>query len=206
VRRAVVLAVAAVLLSGCGGDREAGSDDRVEEAASELEDVPLREDEAPDALEPSEEGTGPIASLRGVLPPRSAFPNLPPIPGSIRRAFEGGYQVLYVRAEGGPGPASAASSVIRFGSSDRAGAFLAYLREVQVGAGRGPERVEVSVSDLGEEAFGWHLEEPFGESSTVVWTSGDLVLTVALGGRAGSAAPERAAALARTIDRRLATS
>ena len=103
------ITVLIALFSACGGDEPAAPTERREEAASALEDVPLREDEAPDALEPSDRGTGPIESLREVLPPRSLFPNLPPIPVAFARAFEGGFEVVYVRADGEEGPASAAS-------------------------------------------------------------------------------------------------
>jgi hypothetical protein len=202
----LVLALAVVLVAaGCDGE-EAGRRATAEEVGSELEDVPLREDEAPDGLEPSEQGTGPITSIREVLPPRTSLPNLPPIPAAIREGFEGGYQVVYLRAEGESGPASAASSALRFGGEDPARAFLSYFREVQAGAGRGQEREEISVTGLGDGAFGWHLEEPLAESSTVAWRSGDLVLTVTVSGRIGSADPERAVALARTIARRLGPS
>jgi hypothetical protein len=192
-----------VVLSACGGDERATPTERREEAASALEDVPLREDEAPDGLEPSDRGTGPIESLREVLPPRSLFPNLPPIPVALSRAFEGGFEVVYLRAGGGGGPASAASSAIRFADEGAATGFMSYFREVQVGAGRGPERVEVPVSGLGDEAFGWHQEEPLAESSTVVWRSGSLVLTVTLSGSIGSGTADRALSLARRMDARL---
>jgi hypothetical protein len=193
-----------VLLPGCDRDAPETPVERREEEASELEGVPLREGEVPEGLEPSGEGTGPIGSLREVLPPRSALPNRPPIPGQIVLAFRGGFETVYVRGgEGGGGTASAASSAIRFSTEDRAAAFMAYLREVQVGSARGPARTEVPVSGVGEEAFGWHTQEPLGESSTMVWRTGDLVLTVSVGGSIGSATPERAAALARTVHRRV---
>jgi hypothetical protein len=191
------------LFSACRGDERATPTERREEAASTLEDVPLREDEAPDGLEPSDRGTGPIESLRALLPPRSLFPNLPPIPVVLARAFEGGFQVVYVPAGGEEGPASAASSAIRFADGKAASGFRSYFREVQVGAGRGPERTEFSVTGLGDEGSGWHQQEPLAESSTVVWRSGNLVLTVTLSGPIGSATPERALALARRMDARL---
>jgi hypothetical protein len=191
------------LFSACAGDERATPTERREEAASILEDVPLREDEAPDGLEPSDRGTGPIESLREVLPPRSLFPNLPPIPVALARAFDGGFEVVYVRAGGREGPASAASSAIRFADEGEASGFLSYFREVQVGAGRGPERTEFPVTGLGDEGFGWHQEEPLAESSTVVWRSGSLILTVTLSGPTGAATPERALSLARRMDARL---
>jgi hypothetical protein len=202
-----MLIVAAVVLVGCDRDASETPVERREEEASELEGVPLREGEVPEGLEPSEEGTGPIGSLREVLPPRSALPNRPPIPGQIVLAFRGGFETVYVQGtETGGGAASAASSAIRFSTEERAAAFLAYLRDVEVGSTRGPARTEVPVSGVGEEAFGWHTQEPLGESSTVVWRDGDLVLTVSVGGSIGSATPERAAGLARTVDRRVGRS
>jgi hypothetical protein len=192
-----------VLFSACGGDERATPTERREEAASALEDVPLQDEEAPDGLEPSDRGTGPIESLREVLPPRSLFPNLPPTPVALTRAFEGGFEVVYVRAEGEAGPASAASSAIRFADEGAASQFVSYFQEVQVGAGRGPERAVVSISGLGDEGFGWHQEEPLAESSTVVWRSGRLVLTVTLSGPISSATPERAQSLARRMDGRI---
>jgi hypothetical protein len=183
-------------------DGSASSVERREETASDLADLPLREEEVPEGLVASEEGTGPVASIREVLPPRSALPNETPLPRPISRAFQGGYEVLYLGEDGPSGPASAASSVIRFTGEDPASGFVAYLREVEVGAGRGMERVEFPAA-VGDQAFGWHLEVPFGESSTVVWRRADLVLTVALGGGIGSAEPERALALARRVDLRL---
>jgi hypothetical protein len=202
----LVLALAVVIVAGACDGGEADRRATAEEIGSELEDAPLREDEAPDGLEPSERGTGPITSIREVLPPRTSLPNLPPIPPVIREGFDGGYQVVYLRAEGESGPASAASSALRFGGEDSARAFLAYFREVQVGAGRGQEREEITVAGVGDGAFGWHLEEPLAESSTVAWRSGDLVLTVTVSGRIGSADPERAVTLARTVERRLGPS
>lgn len=199
---AVTTTVLALLLPACAGGDGGTTEERREEAASALEDVPLREDEAPDGLERSDRGTGPIRSLREILPPRSAFPNLPPVPAAVTRGFRGGYQVVYSRSSGEGGPSSAASSAIRFSEEGAASAFVAYLRQVQVGAGRGPERMEVPAAGLGEEGFGWHLEEPLSESSTVVWRSGDLVLTVSLGGPIGSASPELALALARRMEGR----
>jgi hypothetical protein len=171
-----------------------------------LEGIPLQEEEVPEGLEPSEGGTGPIGSLREVLPPRSALPNRPPLPVQLSESFRGGFGTVYARGEEGDGaPASASSSAIRFSDPGTASSFLAYLRQVQVGAGRGPARVDVPVSDLGDEGFGWHLEEPLGESSTIVWRTGDLVLTVSLGGPIETATPERALGLARTVDRRMAS-
>jgi hypothetical protein len=209
-RTAVVVLLPAVLalltLPGCDRDEPASPGERREEAASALEGVPLQQDEVSEGLEPSEEGTGPIESLRDVLPPRSALPNLPPFPVPLGDAFRGGFETIYLRGqEGGGGPASAASSAIRFSEDDAASSFVSYLREVQVGAGRGPERTEVPVSGLGDEAFGWHREEPLGEASTVVWRTGDLVLTVSVGGSIGAATPEDALGLARTVHGRVAS-
>jgi hypothetical protein len=192
-----------VVLSACSDNERATPTERREEAASALEDVPLREDEAPDGLEPSDQGMGPIRSLREVLPPRSLFPNLPPTPVALVRAFEGGFEVVYVRTGGEEAPASAASSAIRFADEGAASGFVSYFREVQVGAGREPERTEFPVAGLGDEGFGWHQEEPLAESSTVVWRSGSLVLTVTLSGPTGSATPDRALSLARRMDARL---
>jgi hypothetical protein len=202
----IVLLPAILAGAGCDADRDASPTERREEAGSELEAVPLQEDEVPQNLERDDRGTGPMSTLRDVLPPRSALPNRPPLPQTLSDAFRGGYQTVYLRADQSTdGPASVASTAIRFAESDAASAFLAYLREVQVGAGRGPERTEVPVSGIGDEAFGWHLEEPFGESSTVVWRSGDLLLTVAVGGSTGTADPARAAGLARAVDRRVSS-
>jgi hypothetical protein len=198
------MATVIALFSACGGDEErATPTERREEAASALEDVPLREDEAPDGLEPSDRGTGPIESIREVLPPRSLFPNLPPTPVALARAFGGGFEVVYLRAGGEEGPTSAASSAIRFADGGAASGFTSYFREVQVGAGREPERTEFPVAGLGDEGFGWHQEEPLAESSTVVWRSASLVLTVTLSGPIGAATPDRALALARRMDARL---
>jgi hypothetical protein len=203
VNRAVTAAVALSLVAGPACDEgTAPTVERREDTASDLADLPLREDEVPEGLAASEEGTGPVASILEVLPPRSALPNETPLPRPISRAFRGGYEVLYLREDGSAAPASAASSVIRFTGENAASGFLAYLREVEVGAGRGPERVEFAAG-VGDEAFGWYLEVPFGQSSTVVWRRDDLVLTLALGGRIGSAEPERALALARRVDVRL---
>jgi hypothetical protein len=193
-------------LAGCDRDEPASPGERREEAASALEGVPLQENEVSRGLEPNEDGTGPIDSLRDVLPPRSTFPNLPPLPVQLSEAFRGGFETVYLRGEEEAGePASAASSAIRFSDEDAASSFVSYLREVQVGAGRGPERTEIPVSGLGDEAFGWHQEEPLGEASTVVWRAGNLVLTVSVGGSIGSASPERALGLARTVHGRVAS-
>ncbi|MGH2678388.1 MAG: hypothetical protein ACRDHB_08520 [Actinomycetota bacterium] len=190
------------LFSACGGDEQATPTERREEAASALEDAPLREDEAPDGLEPSDRGTGPIESVREILPPRQ-FSNLTPIPVALARAFQGGFEVAYDRAGGEEGLASAASSAIRFADEGTASGFMSYFREVHVGAGRDPERAEFPVTWLGDEGFGWHQEEPLAESSTVVWRSGNLVRTVTLSGPIGAATPDRALALARRMEARL---
>jgi hypothetical protein len=200
----VLVLLALSVLPACGEGERTSPGERREEAASALEDVPLQEEEVPEGLEPNDGATGPIGSLREVLPPRSLLPNLPPLPGQLPEAFRGGFETGYRRGEDG-GPASVASSAIRFSGPDPASGFVSYLREVQVGAGRGPARTEVPVASLGEEAFGWYTEEPLGESSTVVWRTGDLVLTVSAGGPIGSASPERAVALARTVQRRVAS-
>jgi hypothetical protein len=206
VARIVAMAALVVLFSACGGGEQSTPTERREEAASAMEDVPLRDEEAPDGLEPSERGTGPIESLREVLPPRSLFPNLPPTPVALTRAFEGGFEVVYVRAGGQEGPASAASSAIRFVDEGTASQFVSYFQEVQVGAGRGPERAVASISGLGDQGFGWHQEEPLAESSTVVWRSGRLVLTVTLSGPIGSSTLDRAQSLARRMDGRISGS
>jgi len=203
-RAATVLGLVLWVLPACGQDEGGSPGELREETASALEDVPLQEEEVPEGLEPNDAATGPIRSLREVLPPRSLLPNLPPLPAQLSEAFRGGFETAYRRGED-RGPASVASSAIRFSGPDPASGFVAYLREVQVGAGRGPERMEVPVSSLGEEAFGWHTAEPLGESSTVVWRTGDLVLTVSAGGSIGSAPPERTVALARTVQRRTAS-
>ena len=191
------------LFSACGGPEQATPTERREEAASALEDAPLREDEAPDGLEPTDGGTGPIESLREILPPRSQLPNLTPIPVALARAFEGGFEVAYDRAGGEEGPASAASTAIRFADGGAASGFMSYFREVQVGAGREPERAEFPVTGVGDEGFSWHQEEPLAESSTVTWRSGSLVLTVTLSGPTGAATPDRTLSLARRMDARL---
>jgi hypothetical protein len=201
-RSAVLLLVVFGLLVGCGDGGAAPRAQR-EEAASELEDVPLREEEVPESLETAEQATGPIASLREMLPPRMLLPNRPPLPGRLSDAFLGGYETVYTRARGG-GPASAASSVVRFQDAGSAESFLAFFQEVQVGAGRDIGREDVPISDLGDRAFGWHLTEPQAESSTLVWRRNDLVLTVTMSGPIGTAGVDRTLALARQVNGRLA--
>jgi hypothetical protein len=197
------MAAVIVLFSACGGDEQATPTERREETASALEDAPLREEEAPNGLEPSDRGTGPIESVSEILPPRSQFSNITPIPVALAREFQGGFEVAYDRAGGEEGLASAASSAIRFADGGAASGFMSYFREVHVGAGREPERAEFPATGLGDEGFGWHQEEPLAESSTVVWRSGHLVLTVTLSGPTGTATPDRALSLARRMDARL---
>lgn len=202
IRSGAFLLIVAGLLSGCG-DGEGTPQAQREETASELEDVPLREDEVPEGLEAEEQATGPVDSLREVLPPRLLLPNRPPLPARLSDAFRGGFETVYGRAGGG-GPASAASSVVRFQDASTAGSFLAFFQEVQVSAGRDIGREDVPISDLGDRAFGWHLTEPQAESSTLVWQRGDLVLTVTMAGPIGTAGVDRTLALARQVDGRLA--
>jgi hypothetical protein len=190
------------LLAGCG-DREGTPQAQREEVASELEDAPLREDEVPEGLETYQQATGPIASLREVLPPRLLLPSRPPLPGRLSDAFRGGYKTVYARARG-RGPASAASTVVRFEDPGTAESFLVFFQEVQVGAGRDIGRQDVPISDLGDRAFGWHLTEPQAESSTVVWQRDALVVTVTMGGPIGTAGVDRTMALARHVNGRLA--
>jgi hypothetical protein len=203
----VALAFALMVAPACDSEETASPTERREQTGSDLEAVPLQEDEVPQGLERSEAGTGPVGTLREFIPPRSALPNRAPLPPALATAFRGGFEIVYLRGEGVTGgPASVASGAIRFSGQEPASTFVEYFREVQVEAGRGPERTEVTVSGLGDEAFGWHLEEPFGESSAVVWRSGGLVLTVSVGGATGTADPGRASGLARIVDRRVSSS
>lgn len=198
-RAALFAAVAAlVLASGCdaGGPRGGGQG---ESGAPALAPVPLRADEAPDGLELDPDGTGPIDSLRQILPPRSRFPDLQPVPERIRDAFREGFE----RAFADPGgKRTATSSAVRFADPLSAAAFLTYLRSLPVG-GNAASAEDVPATGLGEEGYGWHVEVPESESSGFGWRTGDLVLTLSLAGPIGQAGTDAALALAERIDVRL---
>jgi hypothetical protein len=195
VSRAVALALVALTVSCDGPDGGAGPSD---DGGSTLAPVVLRAGEVPGGLEPDPTGTGPIASIRGVLPPRRRFPNLPALPDGLREAFVEGYR----RSFAGPGGA-ASSTVVRMADPAVASALVAYLRLLPVGGQAGtPE--EVPATGLGEEGYGWRLLVPRRESSGYVWRSGDLVAAVTLSGPVGRAAPEASLALAERVDERLA--
>lgn len=196
--RARCLAVALLLPVSCGGPDPAPS----QQEAESLADLTLLPDEAPAPLEPDEEATGPIGSLRQVLPPRSDAPQLPALAKAVRRAFLGGYDAVYAGTEE-EGPASLTSTVLRFSESAHASAFLAYLRDVKSEAVTVGSSELLEAPGLGEEGYGWHGQAPGGETSGCVWRRGELVLTLTLGGPLGRAPAERAFELARGLDARL---
>jgi hypothetical protein len=196
--RARCLAAALVLLVSCGGSDRAPS----EQEAESLADLTLLPDEAPPGLEPDEEATGPIGSLRDVLPPRSDAPQLPPLAKAVRRAFLGGYDAVYAGTEE-EGAASLTSTVLRFSESEHASAFLTYLRDVQSEAVTVGSSELLEAPGLGEEGYRWHGQAPGGETSGCVWRRGELVLTLTLGGPLGRAPADRAFELARGLDARL---
>ncbi len=200
-RRTLALSLMAVL-TACGGSVENGSP---QDVASELADVALRPEEAPEGLELDEEASGARAFLRDVLPPESDSPELPLLAKMVRRAFAGGYDARYV-GTGEDGPTSLASSVLQFSDAVNATAFLDYLRAVQsLTSTRGVGSSElVETPGLGEEGYGWHRVAPGAESSGCSWRRGDLVLTLTLGGPPGHAPAAAAIELGRTVDSRLA--
>jgi hypothetical protein len=179
----------------CGGSDRTPA----EQEAESLAGLTLRPDAVPDALEPDEEATGPIGSLRDVLPPRSDAPQLPPLAKSVRRAFLSGYDAVYAGTEE-DGPTSLTSSVLRFSEATHASAFLTYLRDVQSEAVMVGSSELLEAPGLGEEGYGWHGQAPGGETSGSVWRRGELVFTLTLGGGLGDVPAERALELARDLD------
>lgn len=195
--RALVLALLAA--TSCGGSDEAP----FEQEGDGLAALALRPDEAPSGLELDEEASGPIDSVRGVLPPRPDAPQLPPLPKTVLRAFLGGYDAVYA-GNTDTGPTSASSSVIRFSGSESAAAFLAYLRVIQSQASTVGSSETLDTPGLGEEGYGWHRTAPGGETAGCSWRRGDLVLTLTLGGPLGRVPAQHAIELARRLDARLA--
>jgi hypothetical protein len=125
----------------------------------------------------------------------------------VTEAFRDGYQTVFAapaaEGEGQPeGLTSAGSTAVRFADGSAAGRFLEYLREVQTGAGQTAGREELPAPGLGEAGFGWHHEVPFAESFGYVWRSGDLVLTVAVGGATGATEASEVLDLAERVDAR----
>jgi hypothetical protein len=198
--RALVLSLT-VALAACGGPDEPSG----RGAGSDLADVPLRAAEAPEGLERGDAG-GPIGSLREVLPPQSAVPQLPVLAKEIRQGFLGGYEAVY-RGSPEEGPASAVSSALRFADPETAARFLEYLRELQTGettVGSSRQDIELlEAPNLGDEGYSWHRVAPGGETSGCSWRRGDLVLTLTIAGPVGRAAAAPALELARTVDSRL---
>lgn len=199
--RSTLALALALAISACGGS----DGEEPQEAASELADLALQPEEAPDGLELDEEASGPRAFFRDVLPPESDSPHLPLIPKPVRRALRGGYDARYV-GTGQGGPTSLASSVFRFADAENAAAFLDYLREVQ--SARSTRQVGsielLEAPGLGEEGYCWHRVVPGAETSGCSWRRGDLVLTLTLAGPLGQAAPDSTTELAGTVDGRLA--
>jgi hypothetical protein len=195
VSRALALALVALTVACDGPDGGSGPSD---DGGSALAPVVLRAGEVPEGLEPDPTGTGPIASIRDVLPPRRRFPNLPPLPDGLAEGFVEGYRRSFAGPDG-----AASSTVVRMADPTVASALVAYLRLLPVGGHAGtPE--EVPATGLGEEGYGWRLLVPRRESSGYVWRSGDLVAAVTLSGPVGRAAPEASLSLAEQVDERLA--
>jgi hypothetical protein len=192
---------AAVLLLGPSCDGGGPSRDEAgDEGASALSSAPLRAAEAPRGLELDPAGTGPIESLRQILPPRSRFPNLQPVPDRVREAFRDGFERAFTEPRG---EGAVTSSAVRFADPVSAASFLSYLGGLPVG-GNAAVVEDVPAEGLGEEGYGWHLEVPESESSGFGWRAGDLVLTLSLAGPIGQAGPDAALALAERVDGRLA--
>jgi hypothetical protein len=196
-------AITAVLLllflgAACDGDGGANGDPGAERGSA-LAAAPLRTGEAPEGLEIDPRATGPIASLRQILPPRKRFPNVPPLPDRLREAFRDGFERGFAASGGG---SSVTSSAVRFADPGSAAAFLAYLHLLPVG-GNAAEAEDVPADGLGEEGYGWHLEVPGSESAGFGWRAGDLVLTVTLSGPIGEAGPDAALEVAQRVDDRL---
>ena len=191
--RALALVLVALTVACDGPDGGPGPS---ENGDSTLAPVVLRAGEVPEGLEP--EQAGPIGSIRGVLPPRRRFPNLPPLPDGLREGFVEGYRRAFAGPDG-----SASSTVVRLADSTVASALVGYLRLLPVG-GHAATPEEVAAAGLGEEGYGWRLLVPRGESSGYVWRSGDLVAAVTLSGPVGRAGPETSLPLAERVDERLA--
>ncbi|MGH2692034.1 MAG: hypothetical protein ACRDHM_05980 [Actinomycetota bacterium] len=199
--RALALSLTLLAVASCGGPDQPGQG-----PGPDLADLPLRSDEVPAGLRLDSGTSGPIDSLRDVLPPLSAVPQLPPLTKEMHRGFLGGYHAVY---QGSPdeGPTSASSSALRFADPEIAARFLEYLREVQAGEITvGSSREDIQLLDtpnLGEEGYGWHRVAPGGETSGCSWRRGDLVLTLTLGGPVGRAPAAAALELSRAVDSRL---
>jgi hypothetical protein len=198
----------AAFMGACDGEGATGDGSPVDRGSA-LAGLPLRPDEAPEGLRLREDRSGPVDSLREVLPPREAVPNRRPVSGALAEAFRDGYQTVFAAPDAGgatppEGLTSAASTAVRFADGSAAGRFLEYLREVQTGAGQTAGREEIPVQALGEGGFGWHHEVPFAESFGYVWRSGDLVLTVTVGGAIGATDASEVLDLAERVDGRAA--
>ena len=197
--RALAVTLALVAAVSCGSDQPS-----TEEGESELDGLALQEEEAPEGLELRT--SGPVGSVREVLPPRSAAPQLPTLPTELRRSFVEGYDALY-GGDPADGPTSATSSVLRFADAAAATLFLEYLREVQTGEiTLGSDRQDIELIEaptLGEEGYAWHRILPGGEASGCSWRREELVFTLTLGGPLGRAPGASALELARTLDSRL---
>lgn len=192
--RAVALAVVLLMVSCDGPDGGPGPDEGG--GGSGLASVVLRHGEVPAGVEPG--SSGPIGSIREVLPPRQRLPNLPPLPDALREGFVEGFRRSYVGPDGG----AASSTVVRMADAATASALVGYLRLLPVG-GQAATPEEIPATGLGEEGYGWHLLVPENESSGYVWRSGDLVASVTLSGPVGTAGPEACLPLAERVDGRL---
>jgi hypothetical protein len=195
VTRAVALAVVLLTVSCDGPDGGPGPDEGG--GGSGLASVVLRQGEVPPGLEPGP--SGPIRSIRDVLPPRQRLPNLPPPPDGLREGFVEGFR----RSFAGPGGGAASCTVIRMADATIASALVGYLELLPVG-GQAATPEEIPATGLGEEGYGWHLLVPEHESSGYVWRSGDLVASVTLSGPVGTAGAEASLPLAERVDGRLA--
>ncbi len=203
---AATCAVVALAAAACDGADPAPA----VEQAEVLQELPLREDEAPEGLAPAQ-ASGPLDSFRDVLPPSRVVPFLPPPPKEVSRGFEAGYQTVYLsKDDAAEALTSATSTAVRFSGQEVASRFLAFLRQAQEATVRteGRKRLPeagalVEAPSLGDGGYGWHRTLPGGETSGYVWRRGDLVMTLSLSGSIGSAPAAAALELARTIDGRL---
>lgn len=198
--RPAALAVFLLLVpaAACDGDPATPSAPRAgEEPPAILEGVPLRPGEAPAGLRADADGTGPVTSIRQVLPSRQRFPALPPLPEGLREDFVGGYERRFIGGE-----RTASSSAVRFIDATAAATFLDYVELLPVG-GNAADAEAVAPSGLGEEGIGWFVRVPEAESSQFVWRVGEIVASLTLSGPVGEAGPEAALALAERVDGRL---
>ena len=167
--------------------------------ADDLEGLLLRPEDVPPGLVLDPNASGVVEELA------EAFRVDRGIDPAVEEGFVEGRENTYVAARA-PQPgqlAFAGSLALLFEDHGDAREFVAFAREVQLEDA--PVAGELPADGLGDAGYGVHYppDRQGNESYGYVWRVGEVVLTVAVGGPAGSADAEGTLALAERVDQRV---